>query len=118
MTFKYRDERQEVAPLQSILVQIIGFPIACCDDDDALFKEFREQPLKYHSIGDVSDLKFIEADEPRIFPDEFRYRRDGVERLRLSRAGVADLQLLQFVNFLVHVGHECIEVNTFLLVDL
>lgn len=80
-----------------------------------MIKEFCEESLENHRIGNVGDLKLVEADQPGILLNQLSDGRNRIERLWLSGVCVAYLKVLDFVNFLMYFGHKRIEVNALLL---
>lgn len=115
------NERQEVDALQTIFVQIIGMPIAGSQNNNAVSEEVGEEPLKYHRVRNISHLELIEADKPR-FPgnhisNRFRWI-EGSWLLRVKGSILRTLTFLCFVNLPMDIGHEGIEVNTSLALDL
>ena len=106
-----RDEWQEQRAVQTALVQILGRDVGGCDHDGAEFEQFREQPAENHRIGNVGDVKLVEAQQPRLVEDRLGGEPDHV--------GVADLAARDIlpvaVDPLVHLGHEFVEMGAALV---
>lgn len=119
MVLQYSDKRDKVAPLQPILVQIVGTAVARGDHHDALVEQVREQPLQDHRIGNVGDLELVETDQPTVLDDLVGHWSCGIEGIGLVVTAVhLLLALLLVVDLLVHLRHERVEVDTALAIDL
>jgi hypothetical protein len=105
--FEHFDKRHEQGAVQSIFVKLDGRHIRGSDNHDAALEQLREQAAEDHCIGDVGDVKFVEAQKPRLASQIARRQLDRV------RAGVlADLHSLpEGVNAFVHVEHEFVEMR-------
>ncbi len=72
------DERKKALALQPIHVEVIRRPIRRRDDDNAALEELLEEPPEDHRIGDVGNLKLVEAEERRRRGDRLGDRRDRI----------------------------------------
>ena len=101
------DERHEQGAVQSVLVEFLGRHVRRGDDDDATLEQLREQPPENHGVGDVGDVEFIEAEQPRLLRQLDRREVD-----RVFAGVLAEFHLLaERMNALVHVDHEFVEMR-------
>lgn len=116
---EYANEGNEIASLQTILVQIVWTAITRGDHHDSLIKEMRKQSLQYHRISNVRDLELVKANQPSVLDDLLGNRFSRIERIWLIISTVhLHLSLLLVVDLLVHLRHEGIEVNPSFAFDL
>lgn len=60
------DEGHEELPLVPIFIQVAGVPIAGGQEDQALPPQGLEEAFENGGICDVSDLEFVEVEEPGL----------------------------------------------------
>jgi hypothetical protein len=103
----HRDEGQKQRAIEPAAVEIVRRDVRGGDDHDAEFEQPREQPAEDHRVGDVGDVEFVEAQQPRILGDGVGGQPD--------RLGVGDLavleQIAEMARTLVDVGHELVEMH-------
>ena len=90
---------QDAAAVQAIGVQIIWHEVGGRDKPNAMIKQRLEQPVQDHRIGDVGDVKLIEANQSVPFSDALA---QGIERV--GRA-------LQRGEFSVDLTHELMKMQ-------
>ena len=101
------DERHEQGAVQSVLVEIVRRHVRGGDHHDAALEQLREQPPEDHGVGNVGDVKFVEAEQPGLL----RQLRGG-EPDRILAGMLAELHILPAgVNALVHVEHEFVKMR-------
>ena len=101
------DERQEQGAVEPIFVELVGRYICRGHHDDAAFKELRKKPAKDHGVGDVGDVKFVEAQQPSL-----RGQFLGDESDRVIVGMFAELHFLpDRVNAFVHIEHEFVKMR-------
>ena len=102
-----RDEREKQRAVESVLVEFVRLDVRGRDHHDAVFEQPREQPPENHRVGDVGDMKFVEAQQPGFLGQRVGDMPD--------RVGIRDAPGLHVVahriEALVHVGHEFMEVR-------
>ena len=113
MLFKHLDERHEQGAVESVFVEIIRRNIGRSDDHNAAFKQSRKQPAENHGIGNVGDMKFVEAKQPS-FLDELL--GDQMDRIVVSVCAKFHL-LTKAVDTLMHVKHEFVKMCATLAYD-
>mmetsp|Transcript_2497 Transcript_2497/g.6528 ORF Transcript_2497/g.6528 Transcript_2497/m.6528 type:complete len:327 (-) Transcript_2497:133-1113(-) len=96
------DKGEEQRSIQPPLVQSFGGTIRRGHHHDSGVEQHLEQPLDDHGVGNVRDLKFVEAQEARLPRQVQRYGGDGI---------VPRPSLLEFVYPAVHVEHEFVKVR-------
>ena len=94
-----RDRRQQVLPLQAVRIKVVGPVVRRQNEHRAEPEQRGQQPAKDHRVGDVGNVKFVEADQPVAAGDPRRHRR---QRVFLAR------ERLQLV---VDAFHESMKVN-------
>ncbi len=72
------DEGQKIFALQPVLVEIVGRIVGGGDDDDAVVEQGLEETAEQHGIGDVLDLKLVEAEKADLLGYGPRQGRDGI----------------------------------------
>ena len=102
MATEHVDERQEEAAVEAVAVEVLRRRVRGGDQHQAALEERGEEPRQDHRVGDVGDLKLVEAEEPRARGDFRRDRRDRVARL----PGGAES-----VNAVLHLAHEFVEMD-------
>jgi hypothetical protein len=82
-----RDRRQEVLTLQSVRIKIIGPVVRGRDEHNPMTEQRAEQPSEDHGVGDVGNVKFVEAHQAKPPSDAGSDRQQRVflvlERLKL-----------------------------------
>ncbi len=101
------DEGEEAFALQPVLVEVVRRPVRCGHHHDATLEELLEQPADDHRIGNIGDLKLVEAKQRGIAGNGLGDRRD--------RVAVDQLAVVE--DTLVHLEHEGMEVHPPLLRD-
>ena len=99
------DRGQKLVALQTVQVERVRFEVGRGDENHALLEERFEQSPHQHGIGDVGDVKFVEAEKPCIARD--------VACDRGERVGLALLLVQRVVNLL----HEAVKVDAPLASD-
>ena len=107
------DEGQEQRPVQPTLVKILGRDVGGRHHDGAEFEQLREQPPQDHRVGNVGDVKLVEAQQPCVVEDRLCGKSDhvGIDEFAARDA------LAKTVDTLMHVGHELVEMGTALVHD-
>ena len=106
------DERQEAVALQTVPVEIVGRAVRGRDHRQAFAEKGFEQAAEDHRIGNVGDLKLVEAQQLRLRRDRLGDRHDRVG----FRWGAPGRQLLApRVQALMHFEHEFVKVDAALL---
>ena len=101
------DERHEQRAVQTVLVELVRRHVRGGDDHDAEREQLREQPAEDHGVGDVGDMKFVEAEQPGFLEQRFGDKSD-----RIFAFVLAELHLLaQRENAFVHVEHEFVKMR-------
>ena len=63
LLLEQRDERQKALALQTMLVELVRCAVRRRDDHNSGIEQCPEQALEDHRIGDVLDLKLVEAQQ-------------------------------------------------------
>ena len=69
------DEGQEQRPVQPALVEIVRRDVGGRHHDGAELEQPGEQPPQDHRVGDVGDVKLVEAQQPGLVEDRLRGQR-------------------------------------------
>ncbi len=77
------------ARFKSILVKLARRHVRGGDHDDAALEQLREQPAENHGVGNVGDVEFVEAEQPRLLRKLGRREPD-----RIFAGVLAELHLL------------------------
>ena len=101
LLFEQRDERQKPLALQAMLVELVRRAVRGRDDHNPGLEKRPEQTLEDHRIGNVVDLKLVEAQQRRLGCEITRDLGD-----RLVGLG-APLPL----DPVVHLDHEGVEMH-------
>ena len=105
--FEQLDERHEQCAVQAVLIKIVRRNVRGGDDHDAEVEQLREQPAEDHGIGNIGDMEFVEAKQPRLVEQLL-----GDKPNRIFAVVLAELHLLaQRENALVHVEHEFVKMS-------
>ncbi len=110
-----RDEGQKQLAIETSRVEIIRRRVGREHDDHARGQKLLEQASEDHGIGDVIDLKLIQAQKRGFGQNPFRHRRDRII-IRLAdefrpAASFTLRKIAPFVDALMRLGHELIEVH-------
>ena len=63
--FEHGDEGQEQPPVDAVVIEIGRRAVGGGDQRDAEGEQGFEQAPQDHRVGDVGDLQFVEAEQPR-----------------------------------------------------
>ena len=85
--------------MQSVGVQPIGMKVRCGDDAHAVIEQRLEQAVQDHRVGDVGDMKLVEADQPKAFGHALA---EHLERVNCA---------VHVGEFAVHLAHEFMKVQ-------
>ena len=94
------DGGQDAVTVQPARVQVIGFEVGGGHKAHAMLKQRVEQAVQDHGVGDVSDMKFVKANQLEPLGHA---NTEFVQRI--DRA-------LQISQFAVHFAHELMEMQT------
>ena len=75
---------------------------------------FANSRAQDHRVGNIGDVKFVEAEQPGLVENRRRGQRDHIA---VSDFAARDL-LAKAVDALVHLGHEFVEMGAALVLDL
>ena len=101
------------ARFQAVLVELVWRHVGGCHHHDAALEQLLEKPPEDHGVGNVGDVKLVEAQEPGFFG-----QRVGDEPDRILALVIAALHALPHaVNALVNVEHELVKMSAALTLD-
>src|SRR5437879_5334332 len=93
------DRRHEPVALQTVLVEPVGVVVARHAEHDAALHHFLQVAAEDHRVGDVRDVKLVEADQPAAPGGALGERGDRI------------LGALQSVELAMDLAHEVVEVD-------
>ena len=76
--FDLRNERHEQPAIEPAFIEIVRCDIGRRNHHRSKFEQSFEQSSEDHGIGDVGDMKFVEAKQPRILEDRCRREPDRI----------------------------------------
>ena len=101
------DERQEKRAVEPVFVEVARRHVRGRHHHHAELEQLGEQPAEDHGVGNVGDVKFVEAQQPGFVGD----RDSGaLDRVLLGQVAVLDF-LAVAVNAFMNVGHELVEMR-------
>ncbi len=107
MPLQQRDERQKQPAIETVLVQFARRQVRSRHHYNAELEQPREQAAEDHGVGNVGDVKLVEAQQPGFLGDG---RRGAQDRILFGQRAVLDLLPIA-VHALVHVGHEFVKMH-------
>jgi hypothetical protein len=90
-----------------MLVEIVGRTIRCGDDNYAAVVEGAKETMENGGIGDVVDLKLVEAEQPGVGSEGVGERRNGIE----GGVGGGARTMAPTMNAAMDVEHEGVKVG-------
>src|SRR5947208_4178473 len=93
------DRRQEPVALQTVLVEPVGVVVARHAEHDAVLHHLLQVAAEDHRVGDVRDVKLVEADQPAAPGGALGERGDRI------------LGAFQSVELAMDLAHEVVEVD-------
>ena len=97
-----RDEGQEELAIEPAFIEPVRFGVGGGHDHHAAIEQLLEQPPQDHRIGDIGDLKFVEAEQRGLVRNRFGHRRDGIGMFAA---------LTFRMDARVNIDHESVEVH-------
>ena len=86
--------------MQAVRIQAVGLEVGGRDEAHAVVEQRLEQAVQDHRVGDVGDVKLVEADQPVAPRDAPAQLVAAGRRCRCSSAQLA-----------VHLAHELVEMQ-------